>query len=67
MNPVDHPHGGGEGKQGRGRRRSGFYVGQAHGQGRKSRRPKKYSNVFFGYKTQGWEEEIKSARRHKVF
>ena len=34
MNPVDHPHGGGEGRQGRG----------PTGKGQKSRTPKKYSN-----------------------
>ena len=46
MNPVDHPHGGGEGKQGRGLRRAKSMWGKPTGKGQKSRRPKKYSNVF---------------------
>ena len=44
MNPVDHPRGGGEGRQGRGRRREINIYGRAVGKGQKSRRPKKYSN-----------------------
>jgi large subunit ribosomal protein L2 len=44
MNPVDHPHGGGEGKQGRGRRRAISFYGKPTGKGQKSRKPKKYSN-----------------------
>lgn len=46
MNPVDHPHGGGEGRQGRGHRRARSIFGKPTGKGQKSRRPKKYSNVF---------------------
>jgi large subunit ribosomal protein L2 len=46
MNPVDHPHGGGEGRQGRGRRRAVTRTGRPVGKGQKSRTPKKYSNVF---------------------
>ena len=44
QNPVDHPHGGGEGKQGRGRRRAISVYGKPTGKGQKSRRVKKYSN-----------------------
>jgi len=44
MNPVDHPYGGGEGRQGRGRRRAISIYGKPTGKGQKSRRPKKYSN-----------------------
>ncbi|MES2986142.1 MAG: 50S ribosomal protein L2 [Patescibacteria group bacterium] len=44
MNPVDHPHGGGEGRQGRGRRRAISIYGKPTGKGQKSRTPKKYSN-----------------------
>ena len=44
MNPVDHPHGGGEGRQGRGRRRAISLWGKPTGKGQKSRRAKKYSN-----------------------
>ncbi len=44
MNPVDHPHGGGEGKQGRGTRRAKSIYGKPTGKGQKSRRAKKYSN-----------------------
>jgi large subunit ribosomal protein L2 len=44
MNPVDHPHGGGEGRQGRGRRRAVSAWGKPTGKGQKSRTPKKYSN-----------------------
>ncbi len=46
MNPVDHPHGGGEGRLGRGRRRAMTRTGHPTGKGQKSRTPKKYSNVF---------------------
>jgi large subunit ribosomal protein L2 len=44
MNPVDHPHGGGEGHAGRGRRRAISKWGKPTGKGQKSRKPKKYSN-----------------------
>ena len=46
MNPVDHPHGGGEGRQGRGHRRARTMWGKPSGKGQKTRTPKKYSNVF---------------------
>ncbi len=46
MNPVDHPHGGGEGRQGRGHRRQRTMWGKPSGKGQKTRTPKKYSNVF---------------------
>lgn len=45
MNPVDHPYGGGEGRQGRGTKRPKTLWGKVTG-GRKTRSPKKYSNVF---------------------
>lgn len=45
MNPVDHPYGGGEGRQGRGTRRPKTAHGKVTG-GRKTRRAKKYSDVF---------------------
>ncbi|MBX4210986.1 50S ribosomal protein L2 [Candidatus Parcubacteria bacterium] len=44
MNPVDHPYGGGEGRQGRGTRRAKSRWGKPTGKGQKSRRAKKYSN-----------------------
>jgi large subunit ribosomal protein L2 len=44
MNPVDHPHGGGEGRAGRGRRRAVSMWGKPTGKGQKTRTPKKYSN-----------------------
>jgi len=44
QNPVDHPHGGGEGRQGRGRRRAISLWGKPTGKGQKSRRAKKYSD-----------------------
>ena len=46
MNPVDHPRGGGEGKQGRGRRREVNVYGKPTGKGQKTRNPNKYSNPF---------------------
>jgi len=46
MNPVDHPHGGGEGRQGRGTRRAKSIYGKPTGKGQKSRTPKKYSNKY---------------------
>lgn len=45
MNPVDHPYGGGEGRQGRGTRRAKTLWGKPAGKGQKTRRSKKYSNV----------------------
>lgn len=45
MNPVDHPHGGGEGRQGRGIKRPKTMWGKVTG-GRKTRTPKKYSNAL---------------------
>ena len=42
-NPVDHPYGGGEGRQGRGTKRPKTMHGKVTG-GRKTRTPKKYSN-----------------------
>lgn len=44
MNPVDHPHGGGEGRAGRGHRRARSFTGKPTGKGQKTRNPKKYSN-----------------------
>ncbi len=46
MNPVDHPHGGGEGRQGRGLRRAKSAWGKPTGKGQKTRTPKKYSNYL---------------------
>jgi large subunit ribosomal protein L2 len=46
MNPVDHPHGGGEGKQGRGLRRAKTMWGKPSGKGQKTRSPKKYSDIY---------------------
>lgn len=45
MNPVDHPHGGGEGKQGRGTRRPKTRHGKITG-GHKTRNRKKKSSKF---------------------
>ena len=45
MNAVDHPYGGGEGKQGRGRRRAVTKWGKPSGKGQKTRRPKRYSDA----------------------
>lgn len=44
MNPVDHPHGGGEGRAGRGHRRARTIFGKPSGKGQKTRKAKKYSN-----------------------
>ncbi len=44
MNAVDHPHGGGEGKAGRGHKRARTKWGKPSGKGQKTRTPKKYSN-----------------------
>lgn len=46
MNPVDHPKGGGEGRQGRGRRREINVYGKPTGKGQKTRNTKKYSQKF---------------------
>ena len=45
MNAVDHPHGGGEGRQGRGRRRAVTKWGKPSGKGQKTRSPKARSNA----------------------
>jgi large subunit ribosomal protein L2 len=45
MNPVDHPYGGGEGKQKRGTKRPKTLWGKVTG-GRKTRNPKKWSNAL---------------------
>lgn len=45
MNPVDHPHGGGEGKQPRGLKRSKNYWGKGV-RGVKTRKRKNRSNIF---------------------
>jgi large subunit ribosomal protein L2 len=44
MNPVDHPHGGGEGRQGRGHKRARSIFGKPTGKGHKTRHPNKYSD-----------------------
>lgn len=46
MNPVDHPHGGGEGRQGIGLRRGPKTRHGKQAFGVKTRTPKKYSNIF---------------------
>jgi len=46
MNAVDHPHGGGEGKAGRGHRRARSKWGKPTGKGQKTRKGKKYSNAL---------------------
>lgn len=46
MNPVDHPHGGGEGRQGVGLRRGPKTREGKQAFGVKTRTPKKYSNKF---------------------
>lgn len=46
MNPMDHPYGGGEGKQSRGTRFAKTKWGQHVGKGQKTRTPKKYSNFL---------------------
>jgi len=46
MNPVDHPHGGGEGRQGIGLRRGPKTMWGKQAYGVKTRRAKKYSNNF---------------------
>lgn len=43
-NPVDHPHGGGEGRSPRGHRRARTIQGRPVGKGQKTRSPNKYSN-----------------------
>ncbi len=45
-NAVDHPHGGGEGRAPRGHKRSRTVQGRPTGKGQKTRRPKKYSNIY---------------------
>lgn len=44
MNPVDHPHAGGEAHRTRGTKREKTYTGRSAGKGQKTRKPKKYSD-----------------------
>jgi large subunit ribosomal protein L2 len=44
MNPVDHPHAGGEAHRTRGTRREKAYTGRPAGKGQKTRKRKKYSD-----------------------
>lgn len=46
MGAHDHPHGGGEGRAGRGHRRARSKWGKPTGKGQKTRTPKKHSNKF---------------------
>lgn len=46
QNPVDHPYGGGEQRSGRGLRRLKTRWGKPAGKGQKTRRSKKYSNIY---------------------
>ena len=46
MNPVDHPHGGGEGRQGIGLRRGPKTREGKQAYGVRTRRSKKYSDKF---------------------
>jgi large subunit ribosomal protein L2 len=46
MNPVDHPHGGGEGHSPIGQRRGAMTVYGKKARGIKTRKPQKYSNKF---------------------
>lgn len=50
MNPVDHPHGGGEGRQGRGHRRARSIFGRPTGKGMKTRKPNKYSDALIVFR-----------------
>lgn len=45
-NAVDHPYGGGEGRAPRGHKRARTMQGRPTGKGQKTRRPKKYSNIY---------------------
>lgn len=61
MNPVDHPKGGGEGRQGRGRRREINVYGKPTGKGQKTRKPKKYSNyLIISRRKVGKNKEVKA-------
>jgi large subunit ribosomal protein L2 len=53
MNPVDHPHGGGEGRQGIGLRRGPKTRHGKQAYGVKTRRPKKYSNFAIVQRRKG--------------
>ncbi len=44
MNPVDHPHAGGEAHRTRGTKREKTYKGKPAGKGQKTRKKKKYSD-----------------------
>lgn len=60
QNPVDHPYGGGEQRQGRGLRFAKTRWGKHVGKGQKSRTPKKYSNnLIVSRRKVGKNKEVK--------
>lgn len=61
MSPVDHPHGGGEGRQGIGLRRGPKTRYGKLAYGVKTRRPKKYSNVHIVNRRKTKRNQQKSA------
>lgn len=61
MNPVDHPHGGGEGRQGIGLRRGPKTAHGKQAYGVRTRTPKKYSNNFIVSKRKS-KRELKGAQ-----
>jgi large subunit ribosomal protein L2 len=61
MNPVDHPHGGGEGRQGIGLRRGPKTAHGKQAYGVRTRTPKKYSNKFIVTKRKS-KRELKGAQ-----
>lgn len=61
MNPVDHPHGGGEGRQGIGLRRGPKTAHGKQAYGVRTRTPKKYSNKLIVTKRKS-KRELKGAQ-----
>lgn len=61
MNPVDHPHGGGEGRQGIGLRRGPKTAHGKQAYGVRTRTPKKYSNKFIVTKRKS-KRELKGSQ-----
>jgi large subunit ribosomal protein L2 len=62
QNPVDHPYGGGEQRQGRGLRRLKTRWGKPAGKGQKTRTPKKYSNIFIVARRQVGKKKVKATQ-----
>ncbi len=66
MNPVDHPHGGGEGKQGRGLRRAKTMWGKPTGKGQKTAPPEEILQRLHRLPPQGRQAKVTKKAKSPV-